>query len=171
MEKIVLGLGSNKADHIGRDSESLLTGGIACLEEILSGFCAASLFETAPLHITDQNYFLNTAVSGFYEGSPEELLSVIQNIEAKHGRNRANERRFGERTLDIDILLFGDLVLQTPILEIPHTRLRERAFALIPLLELLPDAKDPRTGELYRDILNRLPDQEVRRFHKGGSCG
>jgi 2-amino-4-hydroxy-6-hydroxymethyldihydropteridine diphosphokinase len=69
------------------------------------------------------------------------------------------------RTLDIDILTFGDdIVSEPPALEIPHPRLRERAFALVPLLELLPDAADPLTGEPYRDILERLPDQGVKKL-------
>jgi 2-amino-4-hydroxy-6-hydroxymethyldihydropteridine diphosphokinase len=102
--------------------------------------------------------FLNTAVSGCYDGGPWELLDEIHRIEAAYGRDRSRERRWGERTLDIDILLFGGLVVaEGPGLEIPHPRLHERRFALEPLLELSPDARDPRTGRYFREICAELP--------------
>jgi 2-amino-4-hydroxy-6-hydroxymethyldihydropteridine diphosphokinase len=113
--------------------------------------------ETSPLYVPDQPRFLNTAVSGFWNFSAPELLAALHTIEAAYGRNRSRERRWGERTLDIDILLFGDLVLsEPPLLEIPHPRLRERRFALEPLVELLPEARDPVTGRLFRDILAEI---------------
>jgi 2-amino-4-hydroxy-6-hydroxymethyldihydropteridine diphosphokinase len=164
---VVLGLGSNKAygqagKRVTRKPQGLLEEGVRKLEGVLSCLRSAPLFETEPLYVTDQARFLNTAVCGYYEGGPHELLSVIHDIEASCGRDRPKERRFGERTLDIDILLFDSLIIADPDLEIPHPRLRERSFALIPLLALLPAAKDPRTGELYRDILEKLPEQGVR---------
>ncbi|MDR2783108.1 MAG: 2-amino-4-hydroxy-6-hydroxymethyldihydropteridine diphosphokinase [Treponema sp.] len=156
---VVLGLGSNKAykqlDGYVQTPRELLEEGMRKLGGVLSNLRAAPVFETEPLYVTDQPRFLNTAVCGWYEGVPCGLLSVIHDIEVLCGRNRAEERRFGERTLDIDILLFGELVMTEPDLEIPHPRLAERAFALIPLLVLLPDAKDPRSGASYRDILKK----------------
>jgi 2-amino-4-hydroxy-6-hydroxymethyldihydropteridine diphosphokinase len=101
--------------------------------------------------------FLNTAVSGYYRGGPRDLLAEIHRLEAAYGRDRSRERRWGERTLDIDILLFGDLVMEGPELEIPHPRLHERRFALEPLLELCPEAADPRTGRYFKDILRGIP--------------
>ena len=112
--------------------------------------------------MTDQNRFINTAVMGYYPGTPRELLSRMQGIEAKFGRDRSKERRWGERLLDIDILLFGDLIINEPDLIIPHPRLKERCFALEPLLELLPDAEEPGTFLSYREICKTLPDQGVR---------
>jgi 2-amino-4-hydroxy-6-hydroxymethyldihydropteridine diphosphokinase len=133
---------------------------------------AASLYETEPLYVTDQGRFINTAVAGFYpeplaQGSPDSrrarnLLSRINEIEARFGRDRSRERRWGERPLDIDILLFGGLSLSEVDLGIPHPRLRERRFALEPLLELLPEAVEPGTGVSYREICDSLPDQGVR---------
>ncbi|MDR2445734.1 MAG: 2-amino-4-hydroxy-6-hydroxymethyldihydropteridine diphosphokinase [Treponema sp.] len=156
---VVLGLGSNKAykrvDGRVQTPRELLEEGSRKLSGVLSDLRAAPMFETEPLHVADQPRFLNTAVCGRYEGAPRELLSIIHDIEASCGRNRAEERRFGERTLDIDILLFGVVVMSEPDLEIPHPRLAERAFALIPLLALLPNAKDPRSGVSYRDILEK----------------
>lgn len=146
---VVLGLGSNRGD-----SRAILRGAIGKLRKILKDLKAAPVIETAPLYVTDQPRFLNTAVSGLYTQSPRELLAAIHDIEASYGRDRSRERRWGERFLDIDILLFGDqIVSEPPVLEIPHPRLNERAFALEPLLELLPGARDPVTGRLFREIL------------------
>jgi 2-amino-4-hydroxy-6-hydroxymethyldihydropteridine diphosphokinase len=158
---IVLGLGSNKGN-----SRAILEAAVRELGKILTGIRVASLFETEPLYLLDQNHFLNTAVCGTYDASPYELLEDIHHIEAAFGRDRAKERRFGERTLDIDILTASDgvddIVLSGTLLEIPHPRLRERAFALAPLLELLPDSKDPLSGEAYRCIFEKLPPQGIK---------
>ena len=157
---VVLGLGSNQGD-----SRRVVLDAITALEQVLAELRRASLYETAPLYVTDQGRFINTAVSGFYAGSPGELLSRIHSIEAGFGRDRSKERRWGERILDIDILLFGELKAVLPntenamSLEIPHPRLKERRFALEPLLELLPDALEPGTGVSYRSICDALPDQ------------
>jgi 2-amino-4-hydroxy-6-hydroxymethyldihydropteridine diphosphokinase len=165
---IVLGLGSNRGAALGRDSRFILNGAISALGEVLSGLRRASLYETEPLHIINQPRFLNTAVAGFYSGSPGELLETIHIIEAGFGRDRSREQRWGERTLDIDILLFGDRIIsensgeetdRMSALEIPHPRLCERRFALLPLVELLPDARDPRTGIPFQAILEGLPPQ------------
>ena len=156
MKNVVLGLGSNKGD-----SRRIVLDAIEALGQVLTGIRRASLYETEPLHVTDQRRFINTAVTGLYSASPRELLSRIHEIEAQFGRDRAKERRWGERTLDIDILLFGDLVLNEADLQIPHPRLRERRFALAPLLELLPGAVEPGTSLSYRDICDALPEQGV----------
>lgn len=149
---VVLGLGSNQGD-----SRSILAGAVERLGKLLGDMRAAALIETEPLYVLDQPRFFNTAVSGFWDFSPPELLEAVHGIEASYGRNRSRERRWGERTLDIDILLFGDLIIsEPPRLEIPHPRLRERSFALRPLVELLPEARDPVTGRLFREILAEI---------------
>jgi 2-amino-4-hydroxy-6-hydroxymethyldihydropteridine diphosphokinase len=170
---VVLGLGSNKAET--GDSRALLESAVTALGELLPGLRRSSVYETAPLYVTDQPPFLNMAVSGFFSrmprggtprgGTPRELLAAVNRIEAAHGRDRAKERRWGERSLDIDILLFGELIVsESPVLEIPHARLKERRFALEPLLELCPNAVEPGTGRPYRDICAGLPDQEVKKL-------
>ena len=166
---VVLGLGSNLGD-----SRLIVLDAIKALEGVLTGLRAASLYETAPLYVTDQAGFINTGVAGFYPeplaqdssdaSCARNLLHRINEIEAHFGRDRSRERHWGERPLDIDILLFGDLVLSESDLEIPHPRLRERRFALEPLLELLPEAKQPGTGVFYRKICDSLPDQGVKRI-------
>jgi 2-amino-4-hydroxy-6-hydroxymethyldihydropteridine diphosphokinase len=152
---VVLGLGSNRPGAYG-GPRAILEKAMADLEKILSSPRQASIRETEPLHVKDQPAFLNTAVAGFCALTPEDLLAEINRIEAFYGRDRAKERRWGERTLDIDILLYGDMVVRRPRLEIPHPRLTERLFALDPLLELLPEACDPVSGRLYRDIRAEL---------------
>ena len=156
---VILGLGSNSGD-----SRSIILEAVKALEEVLSHLQRASLYETDPLYVTDQARFINTAVSGFFNGSPEALLATIHNIEALFGRDRSRERRWGMRFLDIDILLFGDLVLTDPELFIPHPRLKERRFALEPLLELVPGAAEPGTGLSYKELCDALPKQGVNKI-------
>jgi len=156
---VVLGLGSNKGE-----SRLIIVNAMSALETGLTELKMASLYETDPLYVTDQNRFINTAVSGFYLGTPRDLLYYINYIEARFGRDRAKDKRWGERLLDIDILLFGDLILKEPDLIIPHVMLNERRFALEPLLELLPDARAPDSGIPYRQLCDALPDQGVKRL-------
>jgi 2-amino-4-hydroxy-6-hydroxymethyldihydropteridine diphosphokinase len=159
MELVVLGLGSNKGE-----SSVILASAVRYLQEILADLQVAPVFQTAPQGPADQPPFLNTAVCGSCALTPEGLLEAVHRVEAAFGRDRSKERRWGERTLDIDILLFGRRTLSSSSLEIPHPRLKERAFALVPLLTLLPEASDPRSGEPYAYILKELPDQNVKRL-------
>ena len=136
---------------------------------MLTELHGASLYETDPMYVTDQERFINTAVCGYYAGpedlfSARELLAKIHGIEERFGRDRERERRWGERFLDIDILLFGNLNVNEKDLQIPHPRLKERRFALEPLLELLPLIVESGTGISYREICNALPDQGVKRI-------
>jgi 2-amino-4-hydroxy-6-hydroxymethyldihydropteridine diphosphokinase len=163
----VLGLGSNKSWE-GRSPRELLNLAMAELSGVLFDCRISSLYKTAPLHVTDQDFFFNTCLCGFFDGDPHSLLALTQKTEAAFGRDRSRERRWGERSLDIDILLFGDTILDSPDLVLPHPRLAERRFALQPLLELLPQAREPGSGNdrgrFYQDIFNALPDQGVEVF-------
>jgi 2-amino-4-hydroxy-6-hydroxymethyldihydropteridine diphosphokinase len=153
---VVLGLGSNRGN-----SREILSDAIHDLRGVLSGLKASSSYKTKPQDNTFQDDFLNLVVTGYFTGTPRELLAETARIETKYGRNRENENVKGPRTLDIDIELFGNISIHEPDLIIPHERLRYRQFVLVPLLELLPDYADPVTGELYRDVCARLPDQGV----------
>jgi 2-amino-4-hydroxy-6-hydroxymethyldihydropteridine diphosphokinase len=153
-------LGSNKSWG-AKSPRELLGLAREDLAPILADLRVSRLRETAPLYGEDQPPFLNCAVCGCFsaadpERAPLTLLAALQAVEARYGRDRSGERRWGERSLDIDILLFGDRVFEKEGLIIPHPRLNERRFALEPLVELLPEARSPRTGEPYREVLAKL---------------
>ena len=164
-----MGLGSNRP-HNNLSREAILASAFAELKNHLADTRLSPLYETAPLHVVDQGPFLNAAVSGLWSGGVRELLELIHQLEAKFGRDRSAETRWGERSLDIDILLFGDCVMAGPDLVIPHPLLKERAFALRPLLDLWPDAAEPGTGQPYREILAALPPQGVCPFGSAPAC-
>ncbi len=131
------------------------------LMPLLKDFKASSLYNTAPMHYTAQDSFINAAVCGYYEGSPQKLLSQIQAIEKEFGRNRLKEIEKGPRTLDIDIELFGNQSIKTKNLTIPHEFLHIRPFVLVPLVEILPNSADPITREKFSDILKGLLTHDV----------
>lgn len=115
------------------------------------------LYETAPIG-PDQPDYLNAAVLLDTALSPLELLDDLRGIEASLGRDRAREGRWGPRTLDLDMLWIADTCVEEERLTVPHPRLHERAFAVMPLLDVAPAARDPRTGVIYA-----APDgQDVR---------
>ncbi len=155
---VVLGLGSNRGDSLGA-----LRGAVASLGEVLEDMRVSSLYVTKPMDYLAQPDFLNAAVAGQYRGTPRTLLEAVGAIEKRWGRDRANEIPKGPRTLDIDIELFGDSLIRETDLVIPHERMGERLFVLVPLLELLPDSADPVTGEPLREIAGRLSDQGVKK--------
>jgi 2-amino-4-hydroxy-6-hydroxymethyldihydropteridine diphosphokinase len=155
-ERIYLSIGSNLGDRESNLRRAFALVGDICIETRLS-----HIFETAPLYIEDQPKFLNAVAEGVTVLRPFELLHRLQEIELSLGRNRIREMRMGPRTLDIDILLYGSLVLNTAKLTIPHPRIRERAFMLVPLLQLAPGVRDPLSGEPYRDALDRVSGQGV----------
>lgn len=94
------------------------------------------------MYVTNQDDFYNMVLTGFYEGEPRDLLNKIHEVEASLGRNRDNEFRNGPRSLDIDIELFGNRRIVETDLIIPHERIHERAFVLVPLLEVLRNNAD-----------------------------
>jgi 2-amino-4-hydroxy-6-hydroxymethyldihydropteridine diphosphokinase len=108
------------------------------------------------MYVIDQPRYLNAVGEAFSGSAPREMLSFLHRIEQSLGRDRAQEIRMGPRTLDLDILLCGSLVMDDPGLTIPHPRLAERLFVLVPLLEIAPDLRDPRTGAPYSRALAEL---------------
>lgn len=116
------------------------------------------LYGSRPLG-PEQANFVNAAVLCHWHAPLPELLGVLQELEHTHGRERTV--RWGPRTLDLDILFAGPVTSSAPELVVPHAALAEREFALRPLLDLAPDARDPRTGRLYRDVLTELAPQGV----------
>jgi 2-amino-4-hydroxy-6-hydroxymethyldihydropteridine diphosphokinase len=107
-------------------------------------------YETAPVDVLDQPEFLNAAVLVACSLRPSLLLDELLRIERELGRTRgADEIRFGPRRIDLDVLWIDGIAVDDVRLTVPHPRLARRAFALLPMLEVAPDAKDPRTGEAY----------------------
>lgn len=150
-----LSLGSNlgdRLDMLSRAVRSLEQPGTRVLQ-------VSSVYETAPQGKTDQPDFLNIAVRVETALAPPDLLVHVQQVELALGRVRTV--RWGPRTVDIDILLYGGEIVAWPELELPHPRMLERAFVLIPLLELDPSLALPHTGERLRNYCERLPHQVV----------
>jgi 2-amino-4-hydroxy-6-hydroxymethyldihydropteridine diphosphokinase len=110
--------------------------------------------ETEPVGVVDQPRFLNMAVEIETELNPLELLEVVKTLETALGRVPAE--RWGPRAIDIDIILMGDRVVDTPELAVPHREFRNRAFVLEPLAEIAPEAVDPVTGRTVTDLRNDL---------------
>jgi len=111
--------------------------------------------------VLDQPDFLNVVVAGDTELGPMELLERLQAIEAEFGRDRSRERHKGPRTLDIDILLHGSTIMQTAALTLPHPGIAERAFVLVPLLELEPGLRYPVSGILLSSFLESVGGQGI----------
>jgi len=113
------------------------------------------------MYVTDQEDFYNMTAIGFVPDTedPFEFLKKINLIEAKYGRDRSKEIRFGPRTLDIDIELFGNHTINTEILQIPHVRMEERAFVLVPALEILTDSADELIRKKYSLCLAKLQSE------------
>lgn len=151
MTEACLGLGSNLGDRHGT-----LDKAVRRLDSLpgISVVRVAAYRETAPVGYLEQGNFINTAVAVDTSLSPPELLRAVRQIEAEFGRTR--EIRFGPRTLDIDILLYNDLVLESETLTIPHPRLHEREFVLVPLAEIAPEARIPPGGLTAREMLTRF---------------
>lgn len=126
---------------------------------------ASSFYETEPVGDKAQDWFLNGVLEIETQLLPEELLSVLQEIEKELGRMR--EIVHGPRTIDLDILLFNDRIVDTPRLKIPHPLMYERNFVLIPLAEIVPEARHPVLGKSIEELLLESPDEsEVRRCQR-----
>ena len=152
--EVFLGLGSNQGER-----RAHIEGGLEALEKNGVGIrLRSSLYETEPVGLADQPWFLNLVVKGTTELAPRPLLHLCQAIEKDAGR--AGGVRFGPRPLDIDILLYDDQVVCDEDLEIPHPRLHERRFVLVPLVEIAGEAKDPRSGKRFAEILAGLGDKK-----------
>jgi 2-amino-4-hydroxy-6-hydroxymethyldihydropteridine diphosphokinase len=158
--EVVLALGSNKP-HGGMEPPEILTAAFESLSRRVGALKASSVYLTKPLYVENQSDFYNMAISGLWTGSPFELLDFAHEVEAAFGRDRTLEIRNGPRSLDVDIILFGNLCIDSPELTVPHPKITERAFVLHPLLEILPEAADPKDGRKYAAALPNVKGQAV----------
>lgn len=133
---VYLSLGSNLGDRLTN-----LRNAISNISPKVKSLSQSSIYETAPWGYSDQPDFLNQVIKAETDLDPLGLLAFVKEIEVSMGRRETF--RFGPRLIDIDILFYDDLVLDTPQLTIPHTRIPERAFVLVPLAEIAPDLCHP----------------------------
>jgi 2-amino-4-hydroxy-6-hydroxymethyldihydropteridine diphosphokinase len=145
----------DRAENLASARERLNTAGIRIVRE-------SSIYETAAREVVDQPMFLNQVVEAETDLFPRQLLARVGQIEREMGRKRTIAK--GPRMIDIDILLFGNFVVTTPELEIPHPRMMERRFVLEPLAELVPNLRHPVTKMSVREMLAKVGDQQVRMF-------
>ena len=148
---VYLGLGSNLGDRLGN-----LYAAIDRLSENLVICKLSSIYETEPVGYRQQPWFLNAVVSAITIRKPLELLNLTKGIESDLGRKRSF--RNAPRTIDIDILFYGNLVIQTGELTIPHPLMIERAFVLIPLAEIVPDFVHPVYKRSVADLLAEVSE-------------
>jgi 2-amino-4-hydroxy-6-hydroxymethyldihydropteridine diphosphokinase len=148
--RVAIALGSNLGDRRGH-----LDYAASRLRSILTHFRVSTSFDTEPVDVPGrQPLFLNAAAIGETALTAGELLEALFEIERERGRERPIPG--AARTLDLDLVLFGDQILNEPALVVPHPRFRGRRFVLEPLAEIAPDMVDPVTGKTVRELLNVL---------------
>lgn len=154
---VYLSLGSNVGDREGQ-----LRDAMSRLDVAGRVIAASSFYETEPVEFTQQPWFLNCAIALETSQMPEQLMASILRIEEEMGRRRVQKK--GPRTIDIDILLFGDSIIDSPELTIPHPAMHQRRFVLEPLAEIAPDVQHPVFRKTIRELLDALPmGQDVRK--------
>jgi 2-amino-4-hydroxy-6-hydroxymethyldihydropteridine diphosphokinase len=157
LKTVYLALGSNLGDreaHLRTALERLDAAEVRIARR-------SSVYETEPRDFLAQPWFLNMVVEGQTELFPMQLLSRIQTIELELGRQRRTPK--GPRTIDIDILLYGNAVIHTSKLEVPHPRMAQRRFVLEPLAEIAPDFRIPLDGRTIKEILSGTLDQQLKK--------
>jgi 2-amino-4-hydroxy-6-hydroxymethyldihydropteridine diphosphokinase len=147
---VFLSLGSNVGDREAnlRDAQKRL-GAVGRVTAV------SSFYETEPVEFTQQPWFLNCAVALETAQTPQQLMTSILNIEEAMGRRRVQKK--GPRTIDIDILLFGDAVLDSPEVTIPHPAMHERRFVLEPLAEIAPEVRHRVLDKTILELRDELP--------------
>lgn len=163
MAEVFIALGGNQGDRA-----ALLREALARMAAFVSVSKRSAVYETAPKYVTDQPAFLNMAVAGATDLAPHDLLAALKDIEASLGRVAG--MRNGPRPIDLDILFYDDLRIETPDLTVPHPRIGERRFVLQPMSDIAPDLRHPATGMTIAGMLCALPpddEDSVRLFGAG----
>lgn len=151
MAKLYLGLGSNLGDRKQNiTNATLICGSLIGTIEVLS-----SLYETEPWGFSSSNNFLNAVICIDTDNDPHLCLEMIQAIEREMGRTRTNDD-YEDRIIDIDILLYDNLIIKTETLSIPHPLMDKREFVLIPLAEIAPNLKHPVTDMTAVEMLEAI---------------
>lgn len=147
--RVAVALGSNLGDR-----EQTLRAALTALGHLLYDVRASTFYDTAPVGVTDQPRFLNAAATGLTTLAPRGLLDALLDVERQFGRVRSTPN--AARTLDLDLILYGDLTIDEPGIVVPHPRFRDRPFVLEPLAELAADWTDPVTGLTVGALRARL---------------
>ena len=150
---VYIGVGANQGTP-----DRTLRAAIAELAALdaLEGLRVSRVRSTAPVGPLEQPDFLNAAVVAETQWEPEALLCLLHVLEARHGRRRSQEVHWGPRTLDLDLLMLGDLTVSTASVRLPHPELPHRRFVLEPLCDLAPDARHPVSGRTLQQLLEAL---------------
>jgi 2-amino-4-hydroxy-6-hydroxymethyldihydropteridine diphosphokinase len=148
-----IGMGGNLESEAGRP-EATLAAALGRLCKLGRVVARSRLYSTTPVGYADQPRFVNAVVGIEVKLGPRALLEKLMQIELEFGRERLEGFRNGPRTLDLDILLYGDFVLEENELVIPHPRLRERVFVLAPLAGIAPELREPRSGKTIAELLS-----------------
>ncbi len=153
-EYVLLSLGANLGDR-----KQALSDAVDYLRDnaVLTGISTSSFYETQPFGVTEQPEFINMVVSGFTQLSVFALLQICKSIEYLMGRQ--TRQRWHEREIDIDILIYGDLVISKEKIKIPHPAMGERKFVLIPAAEIAAKAKDPKSCKTIAELLDECEDE------------
>jgi len=157
---VYLSLGSNLGD---RDRN--LRDAIRALEGVGRVQAVSSFYETEPVDFADQAWFLNCAVAIESCLSPERMMAELLCLERKLGRERTHSK--GPRTIDIDILLFGERIVDGPDLKVPHPAMHRRRFVLAPLADIAAEARHPAMNRTVQQLLAELPEGQVVRRLRG----
>lgn len=162
-ENVYLGFGSNQGDRIKNIVNAL--NKIASSDSIRIKRIS-SLYESEPMYIRDQPYFLNALAEVETDLNPHQLLQWIKKVEVELGREKSTVK-FGPRLIDIDIILYDDLIISGEDLIIPHPLYTERKFVLLPLVELSPKGICPLSGKIFSILLSKCKDSsEVIKHHR-----
>ncbi len=161
MNVVYLSLGSNEGDRTSWLEKALELTAASCGNIVKR----SEVYETAAWGITDQPDFLNMAICIETMKTPEELLTAILNVETTLGRHRTV--KWGPRIIDIDILLYDAVTMDSPDLVIPHPFMQNRRFILIPLAEIAPDVVHPKLHKTIRQLLAECPDTLDVHSYKG----
>ena len=165
MPKLVyLSLGSNVGDRSAQLRDAL--GRLSAIGHVVA---VSSVYETEPMEFTQQPWFLNCAVLLETDKTPQELMTAILGIEEEMGRRPVQKK--GPRSIDIDILLFGDMIMESKDLTIPHPAMHQRRFVLEPLAEIAPEVLHPAFKRTIRELLDALPEGQVVRKQNTPSSG